>query len=172
MDLRERTVAEIPHLRRFARALARDRDEADDLVQAALERALPRLGTLRESSRLRAWLLRIVYTTYLNARDRAARAPAAVDPTSEGFGPAVPATQPARLEAQAVIEALGRLSADQRAAIVLTAVEGMNYAEAAEALDVPLGTLMSRLHRGRLRLRALTEGEPVPEARPRLRRVK
>lgn len=169
LSLQESIVREIPHLRRLARALTGDAVDADDLVQTVLERALGRLYLLRKPASLRAWLFRMTYNLHVNDRIRSGRAPIARDPNDGGLEVATPCDQDARLHAKGVINAMQRLPEDQRVAIALTALEELSYKEAAAILQIPIGTLMSRLHRGRQTLRKLTE---APPERSSLKRVK
>lgn len=168
MSLHERIIAEIPHLRRFARSLARDANAADDLVQDCLERALGSFPLLRKPASLRAWLFRILYNLHLDAVAAAARGPRWIDDTDIESELVEPPGQEQQLAARSALTCLQRLPAHQRAAIALVAVEDLGYAEAAAVLGIPVGTLMSRLHRGRVRLRALMDGTP----QARVRRVK
>jgi RNA polymerase sigma-70 factor, ECF subfamily len=173
MSLQRRIVGEIPHLRRFARSLTRNADEADDLVQAVLERALGRLHLLWKPGSLRPWLFRMMYNLHINTRLRDARVSRAAESDRPFLDHAVPATQESRLETRSVIEAIASLPDEQRAAISLTAIEELSYQEAADVLDIPLGTLMSRLHRARTKLKAMME-HPGQHREPaaHLRRVK
>lgn len=158
---------ELPYLRRCARAIARDPDVADDVVQDAVERALRKRRLWRPKGSLRAWLYRLMYHVYVNRRDRPAAERRAVP--LEGLPErAAPARQDGQLEARDVVSALKNLPAEQRAAIVLTGLEGLSYDEAAYALDIPVGTLRSRIHRGREALRAAQRGG----RRTMIRRVK
>jgi RNA polymerase sigma-70 factor (ECF subfamily) len=164
---------EIPRLRRYARTLTQDAAAADDLVQDALERAMRKWRLWGRRGSLRAWLYRLLYNVFLNqvARARHRGVEVAVEE-----GPAL-ATAPRQEDAALCREigaAMAALPPEQRAAIALTAVEGLSYDEAAKALDIPIGTLRSRLFRGRETLRALLDLAPEAEAaeRPRLRRVK
>lgn len=169
-----RLVLEIPHLRRFARSLARDQDEADDLLQTVLERALAKGHLIRKPGSLRSWLFRIMYNSHLNIRQKASSREIATD-FQNGTGAVASnyADQERQLEVADVLAALQRLPLDQRAAITLTAVEDLTYAEAAKVLDIPQGTLMSRIYRGRQALRRLTEENGLSEQqRPTLHRVK
>jgi len=166
---------EIPRLRRYALALAGDPAAADDLVQDTLERAITKRHLWRRRGSLRAWLYRILYNVFLNQTAYRRRRQAEVE-----FD-AAPALAEAprhdtRLLCRDIAGAMRALPPEQRAAIALTAVEGLSYDEAAEVLGVPIGTLRSRLSRGREQLRALYAGEPESDAgaedAPRLRRVK
>jgi len=176
-DVKWLIAREIPYLRRCARALARNPDLADDIVQDAVERALRKRHLWRPKGSLRAWLYRLMYNVYLNRRDRPAVERLATPLDSAGES-AAPARQDLHVEARDLVAALARLPHDQRAAIVLTGLEGMSYDEAAYALDIPIGTLRSRIHRGREALRAVQHGQddwPLdrPDSgRPALRRVK
>jgi RNA polymerase sigma-70 factor (ECF subfamily) len=171
--LREQDLlAEIPRLRRYARALTGDAARADDLVQDTLERALSK-WTLWRPGNLGAWLRTLMHNLFINQlRDR---------PPSERNlealeGPAfeVP-TRPRQqdlLELRDVDRALQRLAPEQREVLLLVGLEDMSYSEAARVTGVPVGTVMSRLSRGRERLRQiLAEGLDGSEAPP-LRRIK
>lgn len=167
-ELKWAVAREIPHLRRYAIALTRDPELADDLVQDCLERGLRKRHLWRRSGSLRSWLFKILYRTYLNDRDRNRR-----HPFANVEVPEVHATTQSDQETAAytrdVLAGLERLPDDQRAAILLVALEGMSYDEAAAVLSVPIGTLRSRLWRGREALREMTTTLPVAA---RLRRVK
>jgi RNA polymerase sigma-70 factor (ECF subfamily) len=155
----------IPRLRRYARALLRDPGAADDLVQDCLERALSRWHLWRREGDLRAWLFTIMHNVFANQRRRAGRRP---DGQSLADLPAEPARNGGQIEHMAVLDmqaALGQLPEEQRQAVLLIALEGFSYAEVARVADVPIGTVMSRLSRGRERLRQLTEGGPKPSIR-------
>lgn len=161
---------ETPRLRRYARALVKDPTRADDLVQDALERALRKKQQVRKQASLRGWLLRIVYTVYLNGRkNRYAPPPQSIDDTVVPH-PSMPARQHNQMECATVLEALDKLPAGQRDAILLVALEGLPYDEAAQVLGVEVGTLKSRLSRGREALRGLTGGAAAGV--PPVRRVK
>jgi RNA polymerase sigma-70 factor (ECF subfamily) len=152
----------IPRLRRYARALAGDQHAADDLVQDTLERAINKHHLWRPGSDLRAWLFAIMHNVFVNQlRARAAHPEAALD---EDDLPAVPSVQGERLEIRDLEGALALLPPEQREIVLLVGLEQLSYAEVAKALDIPIGTVMSRLFRGRERLRALLTGAQV--ARP------
>lgn len=161
---------EVPHLRRYACALVNDPVLADDLVQDCLERALRKWRLWRPSGRIRSWLFRMLYRIYLNQAGKHRR-DSAMLPLSEGHEPAAAtAHQGLTVEVREIGSAMDRLPDDQRAAILLVALEGVNYDEAAWILGIPVGTLRSRLSRGRESLRSATSAT-APEATP-LRRVK
>lgn len=157
----------VPALRRYARALTHNADLADDLVQDCLERAIRKSGLWRPSGPLRAWLFRILLNVYRNDLRRRRRSPDPLPFDGLASEPQALAVQPGRLALAETAKAMQTLPADQREALLLVAVEGMSYGEAAAVLGIPAGTLMSRLGRARATLRRLTEtGEP------RLRTVK
>lgn len=157
----------VPALRRYARALTHNADAADDLVQDCLERAIRKGSLWRPSGPLRAWLFKILLNLWRNELRHRRRAPDTAPMTSAVIEPQVSAASPSRLAFAETARAMQLLPAEQREALLLIAVEGMSYAEAASVLDVPLGTLMSRLARARATLRHLTE-----EGGPRLRSLK
>lgn len=157
----------VPALRRYARALTHDADLADDLVQDSLERAIRKRDLWRPTGSLRAWLFRILLNVYRNDLRGRRRIPAALPLDARLSEPGVPAAQHGRLALAETARAMQALPSDQREALLLVAVEGMNYAEAASVLGIPSGTLMSRLARARAALRRATEEGPQ-----RLRTVK
>jgi RNA polymerase sigma factor (sigma-70 family) len=158
---------QIPALRRYAYALARDHDAADDLVQACLERALSRWSLRREEAELRPWLFTILRNLFVSEyRTRRRRGPhVEVD---EALSLATPAVQETGLAARDALAALDLLPEDQRSILLLIGVEDLSYEEAARVLGIPVGTVMSRLSRARQRLRTLVETGRVTF----LRRVK
>lgn len=163
----------IPALRRFAWSLLRDESAADDLVQDCLERAVGRWHLRRRDGDLHAWLFAILHNTFVSQRRYVQRRGASV-PLEEWDGaPVGPVESVAerRLALRGVLSALAELPDEQRAVIILVAIEDFSYAEAAKVVGVPVGTVMSRLSRGRERLRCLVEGGRAVAA-PVLRRVK
>ena len=147
--------AEIPRLRRYARALTRDLVAADDLVQDCLTRALGKLHLWQEGTDLRAWLFTILHNQYVNHVRRAVREGATV-----GLNESEPLLtrspqQGKRLELRDLERAIAKLPEEQRSVILLVGLEGMRYEEVAAVLDVPVGTIRSRLSRGREALRRL-----------------
>jgi RNA polymerase sigma-70 factor (ECF subfamily) len=146
-------------LRRFAQALLRgDRERADDLVQDTLERALSSWHLHRVESELRGWLYTILYNRFLSDRERRKRRTAydALSEIVEDELPGVEGGQHSALEYRDFLRAFATLPAEQRSVLLLVAVEDLSYEEAAQVLGVPIGTVMSRLSRGRERLRRLT----------------
>jgi RNA polymerase sigma-70 factor, ECF subfamily len=154
-DIYRDIEAEIPRLRRYARSLARDVTVADDLVQDCLTRALAKLHLWQEGTDLRAWLFTILHNQYVNQVRRAAREGAAVELSeTEPLLVRLP-NQGQRLELRDLERAIATLPEEQRAVILLVGLEGMRYEEVAEVLGVPVGTVRSRLSRGREALRRL-----------------
>lgn len=152
-------VAEIPRLRRYARALTGDAVHADDLVQDTLERAL-RKWSLWRPGNLRAWLFSIMHNLFVNQ----VRSSRVVDYPGDAALPEMPmrATQGDALELRDFARSLSQLPAEQRAALLLVGLEELSYADAAVILGVPIGTVMSRLSRGREGLRTLlADAAPV-----------
>lgn len=151
---------QIPRLRRYARALLGERGAADDLVQDTLERALSRFHLWRRGSDLRAWLFTIMHNLYVNQlRSRLRESLDPLDP--ETLAVPVRASQADLLEVRDLENALTRMPEEQRAVLLLVGLEQLSYEEAARVLGIPIGTVMSRLSRGRERLRALLAGDAV-----------
>ena len=149
----DQLIAVLPRLRRFARGLSRSVTDADDLVQAACERALARRHQFQEGTRFDSWMFRIVQTIWIDqVRARDVRKENG-DVAEEHLGSDEPVRRvEARLALDEVRRAVHRLSPDQRTALLLVTVEGLSYKEAAEVMQVPVGTIMSRLARARLAL--------------------
>ncbi len=154
----DQLIAVLPRLRRFARGLTGSAAEADDLVQAACERALTRTHQFQEGTRFDSWMFRIAQTIWIDQlRSRNIR-----KEMSEDEGTHVGTDEPlrrveARLALQEVRAALGELPPEQRAALMLVTVDGLSYKEAADVAEVPVGTIMSRLARARVALQAKLE---------------
>lgn len=150
-------MALLPRLRRFARALSGSADRADDLVQSACERALRAQARFVPGTRLDAWMFRIIRNLWidgLRAEDGGARRVLPLEQAAAVPAAAGPADAETRLALEDVRRAMAALPEQQREIIVLVCVEGLSYREAAEVLDVPIGTVMSRLARARLALAA------------------
>jgi RNA polymerase sigma-70 factor (ECF subfamily) len=167
---REAVAAEIPRLRRYARALLGNDGEADDLIQDTLERALARLPQWRDGESPRKWLFSILHNLYVDGLRRQSRRPPHVGLESVGADQSEPAAD--GVSGRDLDVALQLLSGEQRQVVLLVGLEGLSYAETAEVLAIPVGTVMSRLARGRDRLRALMEYEGDGNGRASLRRVK
>jgi RNA polymerase sigma-70 factor, ECF subfamily len=153
-NIHEQIVALLPRLRRFARNLTRDPSDADDMVQIALERALLRLDQWHRDARLDSWMFKIVRNAWIDeVRARARRNKIFLaEEAGADVGVDTTRTQETLLSVQS---ALLRLPEDQRVAVSLVLIEGLPYKEAAEVLEVPIGTLTSRLARGREALQGL-----------------
>jgi RNA polymerase sigma-70 factor (ECF subfamily) len=147
----------IGDLRRYAKALLGDWREADDLVQECLVRALARPQFHRQVRDVRAYLFTILHNVYVDKVTRRPREKIGLDPVVTYL--AHPAPQPSSLELRDLARALTRLPEDQRQVVLLIGLEGLTYQQAAEVLDVPIGTVMSRLSRGREALRRMMDGE-------------
>lgn len=158
----------IPALRRYARALTRDADRADDLVQDCIERAIRKRRLWAPTGPLRAWLFKLLLNIYRNDLRSSRRRGHQVPLDEMVVEPAMPPPQPGRIALAEMAKALDRLPDEQREALLLVVLEGTSYQEAAEIMGIPAGTLMSRLARARAALRTLTGAGDEP----RLRTVK
>lgn len=147
----------LPRLRRFARVITRNVQDADDLVQAAVEKALTRAAQWRPGSRLDSWMFGIMKNAWID-EIRARRRRERVHAPEEAGATVGDASAKAREIALSVQAAMARLPEEQRLAVALVLVEGLSYKEAAEVLGVPIGTLTSRLARGREALQAMLGG--------------
>jgi RNA polymerase sigma-70 factor (ECF subfamily) len=147
----------IPALRRYAWALARDHDRADDLVQDCLERAISRWHLRRRDGNARAWLFTILHNLFVSQLRRRARRGTEVGLDDVSASASVPPAQDNNMAVRDVLTALALLPEEQRAVLLLVGVEDLSYEETARVLGVPIGTVMSRLSRGRGRLREVLE---------------
>ncbi|MEO0821692.1 MAG: RNA polymerase sigma factor [Pseudomonadota bacterium] len=159
-EIRANLAVLVPRLRRFAMALCGNRDDGDDLVQTACMKALDRAAQFEPGTRLDSWMFRIVQTTFLDQRRKLARRgqeapPEALDALSDEGREA--GRHVDRLLLASLRERIAELPEDQRLVLGLVAIEGYTYKETAEILDIPVGTVMSRLSRARARLLPLTE---------------
>lgn len=159
-EVHERLLACLPRLRRYARALTGDSASADDLVQDTVERGWSRLGQWRADADLRAWLFSIMHNLHVDG----VRRPRLHTVTMDDDTPEVPVapTQTDRLAVLDLQAALDLLPVEQKEVLLLVTLEDMAYADVAQALGIPIGTVMSRLSRGRERLRGLMEGRAEP----------
>ena len=156
MNEAERLVELIPRLRRYARALVGDRSSADDLVQDTLERAWAKLHLYRRGTDLRAWLFTVMHNVHVN-KVRAARPTDSLDDEMPEL--ALRAPQGDALVVRDLDRAIALLPGEQRAVLLLVALEDMSYEETARTLGIPMGTVMSRLSRAREKLRVLMLGQ-------------
>jgi RNA polymerase sigma-70 factor, ECF subfamily len=164
-------IAALPPLRRYARALTRDANRADDLVQDTLTRAWEKRALWRAGNNLRGWLLTIMHNVHVNQyamrrRERAQDSLDADDGPMAGWEIPVPATQADRVEVTEVFLQIDRLPVEQREVLILAAVKELRYEEIAGTLGIPLGTVMSRLARARDKLRRAVE-PPLAAKGPR-----
>ena len=166
-QLRSELVGLLPRLRRFAYGLAGSMEDGDDLVQGACERALRRLDQFQPGTRLDSWMYRIVQNLWIDQRRaRQARPEAGMEPTdleALAVGDAERELN-SRLALAGVQQAVATLPEEQRTILLLVCVEGLSYKAAAEVLEIPLGTVMSRLARARLAVGRALEGEPLATA--------
>ena len=152
-EISEGIVELLPRLRRFARSLSRNQHDADDLVQSVVERAWRNIGQLKPGANLGSWMFGIMKNAWIDDRRAKSRRGEVALPEDSGEHPAVtPGDADATL--WAVSEAMTKLPEEQRLAVALVLVEGLSYKEASELLEIPIGTLTSRLARGRTALAA------------------
>lgn len=159
-DVRQQIVALLPRLRKFAYVLTRDLEQADDLVQDTCMRALDRLEQWEKGTRLDSWLFRIAQNIWFDRlRSAKTRGPMEGIETGEEFmGEDGRDVAESRLALSDVANALEKLSPEQQVLIALVCIDGLSYKEAADTLQVPIGTIMSRLARARQALYAATHG--------------
>jgi RNA polymerase sigma-70 factor, ECF subfamily len=161
MDIRDELIDHVPRLRRYARSLIYNRDLVDDLVQDTLERALSRTERFQAGTDLRAWLFTIMHNLFVNQVLKVSRRAAHLSVDDDNVPESefeVQASPTRTLEVRDLDYALQRLPVEQREVVLLVGLEEMSYADVALALDIPIGTVMSRLSRGRERLRASMAG--------------
>jgi RNA polymerase sigma-70 factor (ECF subfamily) len=147
-------VALLPRLRRFGRVLAHDPADADDLVQLAVERGLTRRGQFQPGTRLDSWMFGIMRNAWIDETRFRRRRSAILAPAEDGERVGHPGGVEAAMAARDVQQAMAALPDDQRIAIGLVLIEGLSYKDAAEVLKLPMGTVASRIVRGRMALMA------------------
>jgi len=158
-------LALLPQLRRYARSLTRSDTESEDLLQDCVEKALVSRSQWRGAN-FKSWAYRIMTNIHLNARRSVARRPSVGIEEAENLGASPVSDDP--LEKSRLVKALETLPKDARAVLMLVVVEGHSYQEVADMLDVPIGTVMSRLSRARQALREkMREENVIPMRRPR-----
>lgn len=181
MDARtqQELVAILPRLRRFALGLTRDGAQADDLVQSACEKAITRIDQWEPGTRLDSWMFRIIQTTHIDqirGQKRRETYLEVIEDHMDGSFDGERAAE-ANMTLDAVRRAIYNLPEEQRAVVMLVSVEGLSYKEAAETLEIPMGTLTSRLVRARSALARMLEqndvngGESDDEAAPNWKEV-
>lgn len=166
-DVRQQIIDLLPRLRAFARSLAPSWDQADDLVQLTVEKGLRNLSGFAEGTRLDSWLFRIMRNAWIDQL-RATRHVVEigqVDAAQQLMGEDGRRVTEARLELERVRGAMAGLPQEQREVLMLVCVEGLRYREAADALDIPVGTVMSRLARARSAL--ASDLGMLPETAPK-----
>lgn len=159
--IRREIVSLLPRLRRFSLSLTGTRQDADDLLQTALERALVRIHLYRPGSRLDSWMFRIIQNVRIDQVRAAGARPANVsfdEAMHAAAGAGVAEGVEREITLAQTLAAMQRLSEEQRATLVLVCVEGLRYREAAQVLDISVGTVMSRLARARRRLHEMVYG--------------
>jgi RNA polymerase sigma-70 factor (ECF subfamily) len=162
-SLEKEILTLVPRLTRYARTLTRDISAADDLVQDCLTSALRKIYLWEPGTDLRAWLFTILHNQHINRLRRDARHRASINLQKSYRTLALLPDQNMRLELRDVERALAQLPEDQRLLILGIGLGGMRYEDAASAFNVPLGTVRSRIARGRETLRALTERFPAKD---------
>ena len=155
-DVRGQLGALLPRLRRFARAITRNVEDADDLVQAAVEKALMRADQWRPESRLDSWMFGIMKNAWIDEIRARRRRSKVHEPEEAGLDVGDRSAEDRDISLS-VRAAMQRLPEEQRLAVALVLIEGLSYKEAAETLGIPIGTLTSRLARGREALQAMLE---------------
>jgi RNA polymerase sigma-70 factor, ECF subfamily len=151
----------LPDLRRYALALTRHGDDAEDLVQEALARAYDRRASFRIGAALKPWLMAIVHNTFIDGV-RAKRVRQKNEAAAEGVSETIPPSQEDAVRLSQVRKAFLELPDEQREALHLIAIEGLTYPEAAAVLNVPEGTVLSRVSRARQTLRSRDGEAPAP----------
>lgn len=169
-DVRKELVALLPRMRRFAYALTGSKEEAEDVLQSACEKALSRLDQFAPGTRLDSWMFQIIRTVRIDRIRYAARRPTTSDAgiaETASFDARTHEQIVARMELDIIREEISRLPEEQRVVLALVTIDGVSYQEAADMIGVPIGTVMSRLARARRKL-ADAIASPGPSGKPRL----
>jgi len=162
-DFQDQLQQCLPDLWRYAYALTRDRNVADDLVQDCAERALRKQDLWQQTGALKPWLMKILLNLYRNQLRSQSRRPQTVAMDEMHNDPAAPEALEQKLALAQTARAMRQLPDDQREALLLVVLGGVSYKQAAEALNLPMGTLMSRLGRARAKLRELMADKPTTQ---------
>lgn len=163
-DFRHQLVALLPRLRRFALTLSKAPHEADDLVQAAVERALRNAGSWQPGTALDSWMYRIVQNLWRDELRAHRRRAEPLDESHDVMGEDGRETSLNQIQWAETRAAMNALSEEQRLVLTLVVLDGLSYQQAAETLDVPIGTVMSRLSRARARLAEQLGDNPLRRA--------
>ncbi len=155
-------IKEMPKLRKFAAKLTRNSSEADDLLQSTLLRALEKSTYFETGTDLFKWSSKVMYNIFVTDYRRKVKFESQYDPESHIENRAVDADQQVKMELKAVGRAMEKMSAEHKEILVMVCVKGMQYQEVAEMLDIPVGTVRSRLSRARSQLLTLMEGPASP----------
>ncbi len=164
-DIANEVLSHVQALRRYALVLIGQPADADDLVQDTLTRALGRKKALKAVKDLRAYLFTTLHNVFIDTIRRQSNIDPRADIDVVMARMVSPAAQQKRLEVRDLVSALGQLPIEQREVVLLVGLEGMSYQQAADTVDVPIGTVMSRLSRGREALRRLTSHDPHTKLR-------
>jgi len=156
-DVERRLASHLPRLRRFAHGLARNTADADDLAQASAERILKARDTWQPGTNFEAWAYRVMRNLWIDMTRSRKRTDGPLAPEELGHGVGVAGEAESNVELGYLMRAMDRLPDEQREACALVLIEGLAYREAADVLEVPIGTLTSRLVRGRQALMAMLE---------------
>jgi RNA polymerase sigma-70 factor (ECF subfamily) len=163
-DLKSLLIENLPHLERYALHLTRNRTEAEDLVQDCAERALLKGDLFEAGSNFRAWLFTIMHNLFLNKARRNRVAAQYLADAKPRLGRVMPPPQPAAIMLSRTLDALAKLSQEERDAIILLGADQLTYREVASQSGVPVGTMKSRVGRGRARLRRSVMGADAGDA--------
>ncbi len=166
-DVRRELVALLPRMRRFAYSLTGSMEEAEEVLQSACEKALSRLEQFEPGTRLDSWMFQIIRSVRIDRIRYSNRRPASNDPDiaeTARFDARTHEQLEARMDLDIIREEIANLPEEQRAVLALVTIDGMSYQEAADTLEVPIGTVMSRLARAR---RKLAEAIDMPRANKR-----
>lgn len=166
MFTQSQLVVEMPKLRKFAMKLTRNNSEADDLLQATLLRALEKTTYFETGTDLFKWTSKIMYNIFVTNYRRKTKFESRYDPESHIANQSVDADQHMKVELKAVSRAMEKMSAEHKEILVLVCVKGLQYQEVADMLEIPVGTVRSRLSRARSQLAALMEGPVNPNYGP------
>lgn len=162
MFKQQELVQEMPKLRKFAAKLTRNKSEADDLLQSTLLRALEKADYFQTGTDLFKWTSKVMYNIFVTDYRRKVKFESQYDPESYIENRAVEAEQQSKAEVKALGRAMEKMSAEHKEILIMVCVKGMQYQEVADMLDIPVGTVRSRLSRARNQLISMMEGPANP----------